>query len=356
MLPRDKDYAQARRRIEAALAEPGLSPDDIVRTFLAESADVLGTSSSCWHATDPASGALVDGAEAGGAPGSLEESLIYEYRRPDVNRFVDLFTAREKVASIATATGDRPWSSARFREMIEPTGTADELRAVFSDVYGTWMSLVVFTQRRMTEADLRFVSELLPAATSAMRQAAAVTVAPLAEPVASALPDDGPAPSVLLLDASDHIVSADAVARKRLALLPGPGGDQAPGVMSFLAARARWDRDGGPATARMRALDGRWFEIDVSVLDDAGSGNVAAVMQPAASDRVLDSVLRAMGLSAREREVAALLAQGRPTKSIAAALQLSPWTVQDHVKAVYAKTGVSRADLGALGAQPALTN
>jgi hypothetical protein len=30
-------------------------------------------------------------------------------------------------------------------------------------------------------------------------------------------------------------------------------------------------------------------------------------------------------------------------------LGLSPWTVQDHVKAVYAKTGVSRADLGSLG-------
>jgi DNA-binding CsgD family transcriptional regulator len=355
VLPHDKDYAQAGRRIEAAVTQPGLSPDDIVRTFLEESAGVLGTSSSCWHATDPASGALVDGAEAGGAPGSLAESLVYEYRRPDVNRFADLMTTREKVASIATATGDRPSSSARFREMIEPTGTADELRAVFSDAYGTWMSLVVFTQRRMTEADLRFVSDVLPAATSAMRQAAA-TVASPAEPVASPVPDDGPAPSVLLLDACDHIVSADAVARRRLALLPSPGGDQAPGVMSFLAARARWDRDGGPATARMRALDGRWFDIDVSVLDDAGSGNVAAVIQPAASERVLDSVLRAMGLSAREREVAALLAQGRPTKSIAATLQLSPWTVQDHVKAVYAKTGVSRADLGALGAQPALAS
>jgi DNA-binding CsgD family transcriptional regulator len=65
-------------------------------------------------------------------------------------------------------------------------------------------------------------------------------------------------------------------------------------------------------------------------------------------------VLRALGLSAREREVAALLAQGRPTKSIAATLQLSPWTVQDHVKAVYAKTGVSRADLGALAVPRAL--
>jgi DNA-binding CsgD family transcriptional regulator len=104
----------------------------------------------------------------------------------------------------------------------------------------------------------------------------------------------------------------------------------------------------------MRTLDGRWFEIDVSVLDEMGSGNVAAVIQPARSEFVLDNVLRAMGLSAREREVAALLAQGRPTKSIATVLSLSPWTVQDHVKAVYTKTGVSRADLGSLGARPAL--
>ena len=351
MLPRDKDYAQARRRIEAAVAEPGLSPDGIVRAFLEESAAVLGTSSSCWHATDPSSGALVDGSVAGGAPGSLAESLVYEYRRPDVNRFADLAATGARVASIATATGDRPSSSARFREMIEPTGTADELRVVFSDAFGMWMTLVLFTGRRMTEEDLRFVSDLVPAATSAMRQAVAE---PLARGAGAAEPGVGSSPSVLLLDASDRIVSADAAARRRLALLPSPGGDQAPGVLSFLAARARFDRAGGPATARMRALDGRWFEIDVSVLDDAGTGNVAAVLQPAPSERVLDGVLRALGLSAREREVAALLAQGQPPKAIAAMLHLSPWTVQDHVKAVYAKTGVSRAELGALGAPRAL--
>jgi DNA-binding CsgD family transcriptional regulator len=351
VLPRDRDYAKAKRRIESATGRAGLTPDGIVRAFLEESADLLGVSSACWHATDPTTGSLVDGAEAGGAPGSLTQSLDYEYHRPDVNRFADLATARDKVASIATATGGRPAASARFREMIEPTGIADELRVAFTDPYGMWMSLVVFTERRMTDEDLRFVAEAVPGATSAMRHAA---VPSLDEAVASVAPDDGVAPSVLLLDGCDHVISADAVARKRLALLPGPGGDQAPGVMSFLAARARWDRDGGPATARMRALDGRWFEIDVSALDDAASGTVAAVMQPAPSEHVLDSVLRAMGLTAREREVAALLAQGRPTKSIAAMLQLSPWTVQDHVKAVYAKTGVSRTDLGVLAAPRAL--
>jgi DNA-binding CsgD family transcriptional regulator len=351
VLPRDKDYARVRRRIEAAVDRPDATVDRIVGTFLEEAADLLAISSACWHKTDPATGALVDGAEMGDPPGSLEESLIYEYRRPDVNRFAELMDQRDRVASISTSTGNQPSSSARFREMIAPTGTADELRIAFSDPYGMWMSLAAFTQRRMTAADLQFVSDVAPAATNAMRL---VTARSLDEPVVAADPGDGSAPSVLLLDASDRIVSADAVARRRLALLSGPGGDRAPGVMSFLAARARWDHSGGPATARMRAVDGRWFEIDVSVLEDAGAGNVAAVMQPAPPELVLDSVLRALGLSSREREVARLLAQGRPTKSIAAMLGLSPWTVQDHVKAVYAKTGVGRTDLGALGAPRAV--
>ncbi|MGZ4274438.1 MAG: helix-turn-helix transcriptional regulator [Solirubrobacteraceae bacterium] len=321
MLPTDKDYACTRRRIETALDEPHPSAHALVETFLTEAADVLAISSSCWHGTDPASGSLVDGAERGDAPGSFEESLVYEYRRPDVNRFVDLGAGREKVAAISTATGNRLSSSARVREMIEPTGAADELRVAFSDAYGMWMSLVIFTRRRMTDDDLRFVADIVPGATGAMRTA---TMRALDAPGPGPDPNDGGAPSVLLLDAADRIISADPVARRRLDLLPGAGGDQAPGVMSFLAARARWDRGHGPATARMRALDGRWFVIDVSPLDDVASGTVAAVMQPAPSELILDSVLRAMGLSAREREVAALLAQGRPTKSIAAMLSLSP--------------------------------
>ena len=145
MLPRDQDYARARRRIETALGRPELTLDGVVQTVLEETADVLGVTSACWHKTDPTVGALVDGAQVGGAPGSLEQSLVYEYRRPDVNRFVELAGARDKVAAISTSTDDRPSSSARFREMIEPGGAADELRVAFSDAYGMWMSLVMFT-------------------------------------------------------------------------------------------------------------------------------------------------------------------------------------------------------------------
>jgi hypothetical protein len=219
VLPRDSDYARARRRIETALAEPHATAHAVVRTVLAESADVLAIHSSCWHGTDPATGSLLDGAERGDAPGSYEESLVYEYRRPDVNRFADLSAGRDKVAAISTATGNRPSSSARFREMIEPTGVADELRVAFSDAFGMWMSVVVFTERRMTEDDLRFVADIVPGATSAMRDATTRSLDAVAGLVD---PADGTAPSVLLLDAADRVISADPVARRRLALSLAP--------------------------------------------------------------------------------------------------------------------------------------
>jgi DNA-binding NarL/FixJ family response regulator len=47
------------------------------------------------------------------------------------------------------------------------------------------------------------------------------------------------------------------------------------------------------------------------------------------------------GVTPREREVATLLARGLSNPEIAAALVLSPHTVQDHVKSLFEKLDVS---------------
>jgi DNA-binding CsgD family transcriptional regulator len=230
--------------------------------------------------------------------------------------------------------------------MIEPSGVRDELRISVRDAFGTWAAVVAFTRREITDADARFVSDVTPTVAAALRRSAASQWrAAAGDPAAQ---DDAPGPSVLILDGDDHIVASDATARRRLELLPDHQPGQVPAVISYLAARARWDGADGPAAARMRIADGRWFLLDASAMDDA-PGNVAVVLQPASPSSVLTHVLRSYGLSAREREVAALLAHGHSAKSIAARLTISPWTAQDHVKAIYRKTGVgARSDLGAL--------
>ena len=56
--------------------------------------------------------------------------------------------------------------------------------------------------------------------------------------------------------------------------------------------------------------------------------------------------LEAFGATAREREVATLLARGLSRAEIAETLVLSPHTVEDHIKSLYEKVGVaSRQEL-----------
>jgi DNA-binding CsgD family transcriptional regulator len=347
VLPKRGDYGKTQRRLERALEPVPDSADAVLETFLTTVADVLELDSSCWHHTDPASGSPVSSSVVADPPGSEREAMQYEFRRPDVNRFSELVRDRAGVASISLATGRRPARSLRFREMIEPAGLQDELRISCKDAFGTWAAVAGFTRRPMTEDDVRFVAEAAPTVTESLRLANAAEWAP---ECGGTPPDADCGPSVLILDANDRILAADAVARQRLELLPTQAPVRLPGIVAYLAARARWDATAHSASARTRTPDGRWFVLDASAMDDV-PGNVAVVMQPASSPAVLAHVLRSHGLSVRERQIAALLAQGQSAKSIAANLVLSPWTVQDHIKAIYRKTGVgARSDLSSLAA------
>ncbi|HUA02553.1 MAG TPA: LuxR C-terminal-related transcriptional regulator [Solirubrobacteraceae bacterium] len=347
MLPRAKDYQRAGRQIERSLDQPGIGGDDAIESILTASADLLGIVGACWHLTDPSSGLPVSNSMLGEPAGSLEESLIFEFRRPDVNRFEELRSRRSPVAAISTATRGEVRASARFREMIEPAGSADELRVAFVDAFGLWAALVIFTDRRMSADDLAFMSGLLPQTTARLRSAAAAWSLAVLAPAVE--PDEHDGPSVLLLDAGDRIIAADGPARRRLLAVPDSRRVEVPGLISFVSAQARFGADGRSPTARMRTGDGRWFLVNASRLEGARAGDVAVVMQPAPAGSVLDAALRALGLSAREREVTALALQGLSVKAIASELVISPWTVQDHLKAIYEKSGVrSRSELVAL--------
>ena len=65
------------------------------------------------------------------------------------------------------------------------------------------------------------------------------------------------------------------------------------------------------------------------------------MIEPARPHELAPLVADAYRLTEREREVTRLVARGLSTEAIAARLYLSRWTVQDHLKAIFQKVGVS---------------
>ena len=69
-------------------------------------------------------------------------------------------------------------------------------------------------------------------------------------------------------------------------------------------------------------------------------------LQPATPAEVAPVIMAAYGLTEQERVVTGLVCQGLSTGQIAARLVVSGYTVQDHLKSVFDKTGVrSRREL-----------
>ena len=65
------------------------------------------------------------------------------------------------------------------------------------------------------------------------------------------------------------------------------------------------------------------------------------IIEPAPAHQLAPLIAAAYGLTSRERHVTELIARGLGTTAIASHLHLSPWTVQDHLKSIFDKTGTS---------------
>jgi DNA-binding CsgD family transcriptional regulator len=129
-------------------------------------------------------------------------------------------------------------------------------------------------------------------------------------------------------------VAIPAVARRARALCAPPGAAPTP--------------DSRPARARVRTRTGQWLVVRGSVLGEHADAPVAVTLEPARPAELAPLMAYAYGLTLGERRVTELVARGMSTRQIADRLQLSAYTVQDHLKSVFTKSGTSsRGDLTA---------
>jgi DNA-binding CsgD family transcriptional regulator len=334
--------AERTRRRVARLCHAGLDAPALLAAIAAEVRPLVGYDGAFWATTDPAT-VLVTGAHVEDLPRETAP-LVYEneYLHDDVNKFSRLARGVRPVATASEATGGDLTRSRLHREVGAWSGfPGDNLKAAFVAGGCCWgvCGLVRADRRRhFTQADVSFMASICGHLGEGLR--AAVLLAAVATRPAGAPAGEGPAVIVL---AGERVRSASPSAAALLDELSGGFGASDPGRLpSVLVAVA-----GAAGHAVVRTRAGRWLELHGMRLDDgAGSEEIAVVVGPARPPRLAEVVMSAYGLTARERQVAQLVISGASTAEASAALHISPYTLQDHLKSVFDKVGVrSRGEL-----------
>jgi DNA-binding CsgD family transcriptional regulator len=285
--------------------------------------------------------------ENGLPPAATLRMAEIEIRGQDVNAFRVLARAPRHAATLSQATNGDLDRSLRHREVRRPHGLGDELRAALVDDATTWGALTLMRgadQPDFAPGDADIVASLTEHLAEGLRRG-------LLTSALQARPADGEdSVGFLVLAPDNSILQANAAARSWLAELrgPTPSSDVPPASVGAVASRARdiarAPDTGAIARVRVRTASGRWLLVRGSTVGE--NEEAVVTVEPAHAHQLAPLIADAYELTTRERAVTQLVAQGLATSAIAERLSLSPWTVQDHLKAIFEKVGVgSRGEL-----------
>jgi DNA-binding CsgD family transcriptional regulator len=345
----------------ARLGARGLPREEYYDEVTARLRRVVPSAAACWHTVDPQTNLLTSDSptelirhgvltlETAAAAG--QGIIASEYFAEDVNTFASLARKRLTVGTLTQATGGRVERSLRYRQVLAPAGIPHELRAAFVTRGRCWGA--VHIARRDGEPDFS------PEDVSALGSIAAL----VAEGIRGSLRvdagrrggADASSPGLMLLGPRNEVELITPPARELLDLMPSgirsANGENPPSAVLALAEYTRRAPAGEGNDARTVAVPtgAGWLTLHASLPDGGTIGRVAIVVERSASPASTAVRLESLGVTAREREIAGLLAAGLTNPEIAARLVLSPYTVQDHIKSLLEKTNVSsRQELVAL--------
>ena len=314
---------------------------------------VVDSDASCWHTLDPQTRLLTSEEPsemiergiytADAAPAAGELIVRSEYVVEDHNTFAELAGRRVPVGTLEQATRGDPSRSTRYRDLLEPSGIPHELRAVFLIRGRAWGAVHIARSAEsgpFTQADVDALSRIAGPIAHGIRGSLRFEAARRAS--------GAEAPGLVVLEPGGGVELITPAARDLLAALGAGslayGDGKLPASVRSLAAFARADGDSGSKVVTVPSSEG-WLTLHAT-RPDPGDDRIAIVIEPASGPRSATVRLEAHGATAREREVATLIARGLTSVEIAGALVLSPHTVQDHIKSLFEELDVgSRREL-----------
>ena len=300
-----------------------------------------------WLMTDPetsvGSAPLADIPLLQELPRQLPQLIRLKYLTT-VNRWTTLGAA--EVALLREATRGDLSQSRLWRDLLGGLGVIDVASSVFKDRFGCWGFLDLWRSESsapFSRADAAFLAGITEPVTMALRTCQANTFL---------IPHSGDArqlgPVVLLLSPELEVLGQTPQTPAYLRILVPPGEGSAPIPASaynvaaqLLAVDAEVDRN--PPTARVHLSAGLWVTLRaarIGNMDTSGEQNVAVSIEETSPAERLTLFARSFGLSVREAELLDDLTTGSDTREIAHRMFLSEHTVQDHLKSIFAKTGL----------------
>lgn len=345
------EYAigRAKDRI-ARLSVQGLE----LPAFWREAADALSSVvphylSPCWHTLDPAS-LLITSHFQPELPNLPPEWLAHEYYGDDVHKMTGVARSPGGVSTLHDATGGDLRRSPGYNLYMKPFGVEQELLVALRTRTGeAWGMLGLYREPDrplFSSHEIDFLREVAPYLAEGARRGLLVGEA--------ADPEGTEAPGLVVLRDDWSVESLTPGVARWLDELPDSQWESRgvlPPVVLAVAGRAlrtaeHPDAPGEVALARMLSRAGRWVVLHGAALVADGARRVAVIVEPAQPARISSLLMAAYGLTEREQDVTRLVLQGNSTAEIAARLAISTQTVQDHLKRIFAKTGVrSRREL-----------
>jgi DNA-binding CsgD family transcriptional regulator len=279
--------------------------------------------------------------------GVADQFLDNEFGQDDVNKLQSLATGTRQVATLDSATRGKRAGSARYRDIMAPLGLGDELRAALVTPSGCWGYLCLHRAESpygFSPAEVRLIGRLAASLGNGFRLSLA---APGTEGIAAI------APGVVVLHPDHTLAAITGEAERVLADIAdySSTSGRLPAAV-YVAAACLQSIDRGTAlpnaspTVRVRTMNSGWLLVHATHLRGTVDDDIAVIIEPAHPSRTAPLVLRSLGLTPRESEVALLVLRGASTKAIGAELHLSAYTVKDHLKSIFDKAGIrSRRDL-----------
>ncbi|GAA0384217.1 LuxR C-terminal-related transcriptional regulator [Microbispora corallina] len=333
------------REVVAGLSRRVESPLALEREVAAQVTRVVPADLWCALTIDPETGNISGGFHDEGLPyerlGRLTE-IEQQETDPDVLTMRELVSSGVTARTLAQATGGDLARSHRFRDVLSPSGIRHEVRVAFRAADGrVWGAMVLMRGTDLpdfTRRELALVSALSQGVADGLRRATVLSGGPPAQ-------DDGPGLVLCRVGETavpDHV---SASARRLLDEIDdGRLGDLPYTLASLVHAAHR--RAGAPHRVRIRTRAGRWLTAHAERL---GEASVSVILEATRPQEIMELLADAYRLTGRERQIAALAGRGLTNKEIGSTLFLSAFTVQDHLKAVFTKTGTrSRSELAAL--------